>query len=147
MRRDASPEEVARQLRAISALSREALVQRWVASHGRSPPKGTSRRLLERAAAYQVQEAAFGGLPPAVARRLARRAGDRDAPERGSSRTNAGARLFPGTRLLREWHGRTHTVEVDEDGFLWNGRRWRSLSAVATAITGAPWSGPRVFGL
>ena len=55
--------------------------------------------------------------------------------------------LAPGTRLLREWNGRTHQVDVTDDGFVWNGETYRSLSAVARAITGARWSGPRFFGL
>lgn len=55
--------------------------------------------------------------------------------------------LEPGTRLVREWNGSTHVVEVTERGFVWNGQAYRSLSAVARAITGARWSGPRFFGL
>lgn len=55
--------------------------------------------------------------------------------------------LKPGARLLREWNGRAHTVEVLDQGFLWNGEAYLSLSAVARAITGARWSGPRLFGL
>ena len=52
----------------------------------------------------------------------------------------------PGSRLIREWGGRTHSVAVNEDGFEWNGKTWRSLSAIAREITGAHWSGPRFFG-
>jgi hypothetical protein len=55
--------------------------------------------------------------------------------------------LSPGARLVREWGGATYTVDVVEDGFRWNGTRYRSLSAIARAITGASWSGPRFFGL
>jgi len=55
--------------------------------------------------------------------------------------------LAPGGRLLREWNGVTHVVEVSETGYRWNGTTHRSLSAVARAITGARWSGPRFFGL
>ncbi|BDW86550.1 hypothetical protein MACH21_27270 [Roseicyclus marinus] len=55
--------------------------------------------------------------------------------------------LKPGGRLLREWNGVTHVVEVVENGYLWNGQRWRSLSVIAREITGAHWSGPRFFGL
>ena len=50
-------------------------------------------------------------------------------------------------RLVRDWHGRSHTVEVTDRGFLYAGRHYRSLSEVARAITGARWSGPRFFGL
>ena len=55
--------------------------------------------------------------------------------------------LQPGTRLVREWNGTTHIVEVIEGGYVWNGDRLRSLSAIARSITGARWSGPRFFGL
>ena len=55
--------------------------------------------------------------------------------------------MKPGTRLVREWNGRTYHVEVVADGFVWNGRTHRSLSAIAREITGAQWSGPRFFGL
>jgi hypothetical protein len=56
-------------------------------------------------------------------------------------------RLKPGARLVREWHGRTHTVVVVEDGFEFEGRLYRSLTSIAREITGAHWSGPRFFGL
>jgi hypothetical protein len=55
--------------------------------------------------------------------------------------------LKAGTRLVREWHGVTHTVLVEAQGFDWNGRRYRSLTILAHEITGAHWSGPRFFGL
>ena len=55
--------------------------------------------------------------------------------------------LRPGTRLVREWQGKSHSVEVRADGFGWNGEVYRSLSAVASAITGAHWSGMRFFRL
>jgi hypothetical protein len=56
-------------------------------------------------------------------------------------------RLVPGVRLLREWNGRTHVVDVTEAGYLYEGETYRSLSAIARKITGAHWSGPRFFGL
>jgi hypothetical protein len=55
--------------------------------------------------------------------------------------------LRPGTRLVREWRGRTHTVAVTEDGFEYAGETFPSLTKIAHAITGAHWSGPRFFGL
>ena len=57
------------------------------------------------------------------------------------------SRLAPGTRLVREWNGKTHHVDVVDSGFVWNGASHRSLSAIAREITGARWSGPRFFGL
>jgi hypothetical protein len=53
----------------------------------------------------------------------------------------------PGTRLMREWNGRMHVVDITEDGILFDGKVYRSLTAVAKRITGAHWSGPRFFGL
>jgi hypothetical protein len=55
--------------------------------------------------------------------------------------------LKPGARLLRDWNGRTHVVDVTDAGYQWNGETHRSLSAIARAITGARWSGPRFFGI
>ena len=59
----------------------------------------------------------------------------------------ASASLKPGTRLVREWNGRTHVVDVSEDGFIFDSKTYGSLSAIAKRITGAHWSGPRFFGL
>lgn len=56
-------------------------------------------------------------------------------------------RLSPGTVLVREWNDVPYAVTVTDDGFLWNGRRYASLSAVASAITGVHWNGPRFFKL
>lgn len=58
-----------------------------------------------------------------------------------------GRKLTPGTRLVRDWHGVGHIITVVEDGFEYDGQRWTSLTAIAKAITGAKWSGPRFFGL
>ncbi len=71
-----------------------------------------------------------------------------DPAQRGQLRAKAQpVALRPGTRLVREWQGKSHTVEVRADGFGWNGQVYRSLSAVALAITGARWSGNRFFRL
>lgn len=59
----------------------------------------------------------------------------------------SGSIAKPGARLVRDWHGRQHVVDVLPDGYLWNGRTWRSLSAIAKEITGTKWSGPRFFGV
>ncbi len=141
---DIDHERVAQELSGISQLTREALIKGWRLTHKQSPPKGLSRRLLEYSAAYQLQVKAYGGLKPTIRRKLRQAAGQagKFVPV-----TEKSQRLSPGTRLLREWHGRTHTVEVVEDGFLYAGETWKSLSQVARSITGARWSGPRFFGL
>jgi 16S rRNA G527 N7-methylase RsmG len=52
-----------------------------------------------------------------------------------------------GARLIREWNGKEHVVDVTDEGFVWRDRTWRSLSAIAKEITGTKWSGPRFFGV
>ena len=134
-------------LAALPSLSRDDLLERWTETYGHPPPKGISRRLLEYAAAYQVQSRALGGLKPAVRRKLRQQdASDRNQPS-PTAKGKVPKTLPSGSRLVREWHGTVHTVDVLEDGVLYNGRRYRSLSEVARAITGARWSGPRFFGL
>jgi hypothetical protein len=92
-----------------------------------------------------MQAKRYSGLKPATDRRLrtiANATADGDHSNRRTAPT-----LQPGVRLVREWNGVNHMVEVIEGGFIWNGDRHRSLSAIARAITGARWSGPRFFGL
>src|SRR5262249_13426937 len=128
----------------LADLSREELIQSWIKTYGRPPPKGVSRRLLELSAAYALQAKAFGGLKPHLRKALA---GALDpSPDRPKSKPAATA-LKPGSRLIRVWNGRTHHVEVVESGFIWNDQRFRSLTAIAFKITGTRWSGPRFFGL
>ncbi len=134
-------------LRGIPGLSRARLIESWTDAHSHPPPKGLSRRLLEYSAACQIQVKALGGLTPATKRKLRRtvkQAGKNPASP-GMLRKSDG--LAPGVRLVREWHGRTHTVDVAENGFRYDGEIYKSLSKVACAITGTRWSGPRFFGL
>ena len=133
-------DHVARELAALAQLGRTGLLERWRMAFGRDASPRLSRTLMEKAIAYDLQVKAFGGLP-ARAKRSLRAAARADG---SSPLTKLPSR---GTRLVREWHGTRHEVEVLEDGYLWRGARHRSLSAIAQAITGAKWSGPRFFGL
>ena len=147
MRRLRGKESLAEELAGIPGLPRKALVERWEKAHGGPPPKGISRRLLEYSAAYQLQSKSCGGLKPNVMRKL-RLSATEKSPARGPVCSSRKARLLqPGTRLVREWHGRTYSVEVTENGFRCDGEHYTSLSQLAGAITGARWSGPRFFGL
>ncbi len=125
----------------IETMDRAALLAAWDTLMGRPVPKGLSQPFLRRMLAFEVQARAQGGLPKGFAKTLARAVADA-----GSGRAR-GTALKPGGRLIRDWNGMTHVVEVGENGFLWQGQRYRSLSAIARAITGAQWSGPRFFGL
>jgi hypothetical protein len=133
-------DDVARELAALAELDRTALLERWRRAFGRDAPPRLSRALMQKAIAYDLQVEAFGGLPSRT-RRALRAAAKAD---RKSALSNLPSR---GTRLIREWHGTVHEVEVLEDGYYWRGARHRSLSAIARAITGTRWSGPRFFGL
>ena len=122
------------------------MIDQWIKAYKGPPPKGISRRLLEYSAAYHEQAKALGGLKPVTRRKLRQIAA---TPAKSGSPTNRqGQRkqLPPGSRLVREWQGRTHTVEVLDAGFLYEGQHFGSLSEVARVITGARWSGPRFFG-
>ncbi len=134
-----------RRLARIDALDAPALRAEWTALFGHAAPARLSRDLSIRAIAYRMQEQMCGGFRPATVRRLHRLAQRLQAGE--TIRTAPAATLPPGVRLMREWNGETHVVEVLAHGFAWRGTRYRSLSAVARAITGARWSGPRFFGL
>jgi hypothetical protein len=114
----------------------------------RSEPPRISRGLLTRTIAYRFQELEFGGLPKWARQSLAGSSIVADASDAVEPAAKSSEpRLKPGTRLIREWRGRTHTVIVLDDGFEFEGRPYRSLTQIAAAITGAHWSGPRFFGL
>jgi len=131
-------------LAVLAGLSVADLRLEWRRLYRAEPPR-LSRDLMMRAIAYRLQEIAHGGLSKATQRRLATlttefEAGGRIAPP-------PGPRVKPGSRLVREWHGRTHTVCVTDDGFEFHGKAYRSLTKIAFDITGAQWYGPRFFGL
>ena len=121
------------------------LRQQWRALYKSEASPHLSRELLVRAVAYRMQEIALGGLRPGQQRQLRQFAGQ--LKENREERIRARPELKPGTRLVREWQGRTYEVLVLDGGFSWQGTSYRSLSAVARKITGTPWSGPLFFGL
>jgi len=121
------------------------LRQQWRALYKADVSPHLSRELLVRAVAYRMQEAALGGLRPKRQRQLRHFA--QQLKESGEGRIRSRPELKPGTRLVREWRGRTYEVLVLDDGFSWQGTPYRSLSALARKITGTAWSGPLFFGL
>jgi hypothetical protein len=121
------------------------LRQQWRALYKADASPHLSRELLVRAVAYRMQEAALGGLRPKRQRQLRHFA--QQLKESGEGRIRSRPELKPGTRLVREWRGRTYEVLVLDDGFSWQGTPYRSLSALARKITGTAWSGPLFFGL
>ncbi len=124
----------------IRALGIEALRQRWRLLSGAPPPKGVTKDILARMIAYRILCEAFGGLDREMVKLL-----DRFA--RGGKPSYLSRRLKAGTVLVREYQGERHSVTVVPGGFLWQDSTYLSLSAIARAITGTAWNGPRFFGL
>ena len=129
----------------LSELDLGELRQHWRALYKSDASPHLSRELLVRAVAYRMQEVALGS--PRLARQRQLRQIAQQFKETGKATIRARPELKPGTRLVREWRGRTVEVLVLDDGFSWQGMAYRSLSAVARKITGTAWSGPLFFGL
>lgn len=110
-----------------------------------SPPHFASTEVTRLWLAWELQAKVHGGFDPATRRRLKQLS----RPTKGDAQSalTASTALKPGTVLTREWGGKTHRVMVLENGFAWGGQNYRSLSEVATRISGTRWSGPRFFGL
>ena len=117
----------------------------WRRVHRGEPPARLSRDLMLRAIAHRMQERAHGGLAPALKRRL--RALITEIEAKGTDAFDPAITVKAGARLVREWGGRVHTVLVLDDGFDYEGERYRSLTQIAARITGAHRSGPRFFGI
>jgi len=137
--------DVAAELARLEALTNFELRAEWRRLHAMQPPKSLSRDLLLRGITYKIQERAFGGLSKSPLRNLTGTVPDGFSAQHYRSAPRIVVK--PGTRLVHEWNGETHTVLVHDDGVEWRGKRYRSLSVVAREITGAHWSGPRFFGL
>lgn len=144
--RYADPAVIARVIALKSATTPE-LKQQWRDLFDREPPP-YNRRFLESRIAYRIQELAFGGLKPETLLRLERLGEELDGGDktRRSKRANSNLPII-GTRLLREWQGVEHIATVTAEGFEWQGRPYKSLSAIARAITGTRWNGWTFFGL
>ena len=121
------------------------LRQHWRTLYKAEASPHLSRELLVRAVAYRMQEVALGGLRLPRQRQLRQIA--QQFKQTGAANTPPRRELKSGTRLVREWQGRTYEVLVLDGGFSWQNTHHRSLSAIARKITGTAWSGPLFFGL
>jgi len=138
-------DEIIRKIAELRHLETLELRAKWREIHRADPPPGISRDLLIRAAAHQIQKAAFGDLDKRTKNQLRRIS--RSGPFNEGKPQPQNTLLKPGTQLIREWHGRTYSVTKQNEGFEFKGRIYRSLSQIACKITGARWSGPRFFGI
>jgi len=125
-------------LDALQTATRDELKAQWEQTIGKPPPPRIGRVTMARILICDLQWKQCGQSKTAILRKLRRvvSASEGTKPLAGS-----------GARLIREWNGREHVVDVLANGYLWNGRRWRSLSVIAKEITGTKWSGPRFFGV
>jgi hypothetical protein len=142
---------VLKQIAGLERLCYSELQERWRQLIGNEPPR-YSREFMLRRLAHRLQELAYGGLTQDTRGQMDRLLGDAGYNELGGVRS--GERPRPrqdlpvvGTRLVREWEGQRHEVTVVHGGLEYRGRRYRSLSAIASAITGTHWNGRRFFGL
>jgi hypothetical protein len=127
------------QLAALKNAPAPALKAKWRALFDTEPPP-YNRRFLESRLAYRIQELAYGGLKKETVERLRALGKQYDG--------KSGERMpIAGTRLIREWQGIEHCVTVRGDGFEYQGRPYKSLSAIARNITGVRWNGWVFFGL
>lgn len=133
-------EEISTQIDEIRSMNKDQLRQRWEKMFKKPAPAALTKDLLARMIAYRIQEKAFGSLDRAAEKLL-------DGYARGDKAATPQRRMKSGTVLLREYQGVRHTVTVADGGFLWNDKKYASLSMIAKEITGTAWNGPRFFGL
>jgi hypothetical protein len=139
-------EPILARLAALKAMSVNDLKTKWQALFD-APAPNNSRSFLEGRLAYRIQELTYGGPDKQTRRLLDLLADEVEGTLTRKSQIADPRNPVVGTKLIREWDGTAHTVTVLTEGFEWDGRRYKSLSAVARAITGTRWNGYRFFGL
>ncbi|MGJ8585987.1 MAG: DUF2924 domain-containing protein [Marinosulfonomonas sp.] len=140
-RRYSRKADLADDLREIALLDRPGCLAQWKTVFGATPPPYLSVRFMQRVLMHDLQCRVLGGYSGKTTRALS-------ALIEGGAGNGAGSgESKPGSVLLREWNGRTYRVEGTPEGYVLDGKTYRSLSGVARQITGANWSGPRFFGL
>ncbi len=137
--------DVLAELAALKAMTVPELQGKWRVMFG-EPAPNASRGNLELRIGYRIQELAHGGIKPATRRTLDALATEVATGAPGPLIADP-RRPIPGTKLVREWQGEEHVVTVLTEGFEWQGRRFKSLSAAVRAITGSHWNGWKFFGL
>jgi hypothetical protein len=140
------PAQVLPRLAALRTATTAELKDQWRALFGKEPPP-FNRAYLQSRLAYRIQELAYGGLKPETRARLEALGEQLDGGNVVLRRIRADSRPLPGTRLVREYDGVQHVVTVRADDFEYEGRPYRSLSAIARHITGTRWNGHTFFGL
>ena len=139
-------DQVLTRLAALKTTPTPNLKEQWRQLFDSEPP-AFNRRYLESRLAYRIQELAYGGLKPETVRRLEKLGEELDGGRVDVRKRPANDRPVSGTRLIREYRGIEHCVTVRDNDFEYQGRPYKSLSAIARAITGTQWNGLTFFGL
>ena len=139
-------DQVLARLAALKTTPTPKLKEQWRQLFESEPP-AFNRRYLESRLAYRIQELAYGGLKPETVRRLEKLGEELDGGRVDVRKRPANDRPISGTRLIREYQGVEHCVTVRDDDFEYQGRPYKSLSAIARAITGTQWNGLTFFGI
>ena len=139
---------IAREVAALSSLSFDELKARWRVLHSTEPPAYNRKHLMSRLA-HSLQESAYGGLSGSARQKMESVLKDRAPDEQGLGIPSRRKHRLPvaGATFQREWNGLHHAVEAVEGGFLYEDRKYRSLTAVAKEITGTHWNGRAFFAL
>jgi hypothetical protein len=143
---DDTDRTVLARLSALKHMSVKELKDEWETLFGEAAPNN-SRIFLEIRLGYRIQELTYGGPDRETRRMLDLLADEVEGLSTRKSQIADPRNPVAGTRLVRDWDGMAHTVTVLKDGFDWQGRKFKSLSAVAREITGTRWNGYRFFGL
>ena len=133
-------------LAALKTTPTPKLKEQWRQLFEGEPP-AFNRRYLESRLAYRIQELAYGGLKPDTVRRLEKLGEELDGGRVDVRKRPANDRPISGTRLIRDYQGVEHCVTVRDNDFEYQGRPYKSLSAIARAITGTQWNGLTFFGV
>ena len=141
---DRNRTSVLRQLAALQNMKLSELQEKWRDLYGAEPPNFKSAFLKKRLA-YRIQELFYGGLEDSVKAKLKEIASNE--VKKLKSKVEVNGKILPGTRFVREWKGQVYETIVRDNGFEFNGQMYRSLSAIATAVTGTRWNGRKWWGL
>lgn len=131
----------------LNNMSMEGLREKWEALFETKPPDNPNRRQLVAKLAYRLQELTFGGLSKDAREKLEKIAEFDLPPVAGKKLARPANKPIPGTRYVREWQGMRIEVTALDSGFEYEGKSYRSLSAIATEVTGTKWNGLEFFGL
>ena len=135
-------QSVLKQLSTLPNMNTKELQDVWTSIFDSEPPDHKNPTLMRRKLAWRIQELAYGGLSQDAKKTLEKLKKNPD--QRAKRKKN----LPPvGTQFVRYWGDEEHRVMVLVDGFEYKGCKYRSLTEIATMITGTKWSGPKFFGL